>query len=131
MDRKQGLKVLHALRRAGLLGLLAEDADALKHLGSPNKIYCDNSNLMYVLCGQPDKGTLRETFFNNQIQAVGEASYPKRGDFLVYGKFLFEVGGPRKSFEQIKDQSNAYLAIDDTEIGRAARIPLWLFGFLY
>lgn len=131
MDRKQGLKVLHAMRRAGLLGLLAEDADALKHLGSPNKIYCDNSNLMYVLCGQPDKGTLRETFFNNQIQAVGQASYPKRGDFLVDGKFVFEVGGPRKSFEQIKDQANAYLAIDDTEIGRAARIPLWLFGFLY
>ena len=32
MDRKAGLKVLYALRRAGLLGLLAEDADALKHL---------------------------------------------------------------------------------------------------
>ena len=131
MDRKQGLKVLYAMRRAGLLGLLAEDADALKHLGSPNKIYCDNSNLMYVLSSHPDKGTMREAFFCNQIQAVGEASYPKRGDFLVDDKFLFEVGGANKSFEQIKDQSNAYLAIDDTEIGRASRIPLWLFGFLY
>ena len=119
------------MRRAGLLGLLAEDADALKHLGSPNKIYCDNSNLMYVLSSQPDKGTLREAFFNNQIQAVREVSYPKRGDFLVDDKFLFEVGGPRKSFEQIKDEPCSFLAIDGIEVGRASRIPLWLFGFLY
>jgi len=38
MDWRQGVKVIYALRRAGMLGLLAEDADALKHLGAPSKI---------------------------------------------------------------------------------------------
>ena len=33
--------------------------------------------------------------------------------------------------EQIKDESNGYLAVDDTEIGHAHRIPLWMFGLLY
>lgn len=131
MDRKQGLRVIHALRRAGLLGLLAEDADALKHLGSPNKIYCDNTSLMYALIGEPDKGTLRETFFNNNLGSEHELSCPKKGDFRVDGRFLFEVGGLGKGFGQIADLPNSYLAIDDLEVGRGARIPLWLFGFLY
>lgn len=131
MDRKQGLRVLHALRRAGLLGLLAEDAEALKHLGSPNKIYCDNANLMYALVGNPDKGTSREAFFNSQFCVGHELSYPKQGDFRVDGRFLFEVGGLGKGFEQIADLPESYLAVDDLEVGRGARIPLWLFGFLY
>lgn len=131
MDRKQGIKVLYAMRRAGLLGLLTEDADALKHLGAPSKMYCDNTNLMYVLCAAPDKGTVRETFFNNQLRLAGVPTYPKRGDFLIDGKYLFEVGGAHKTFSQIKDGADAFLAIDDTEIGRASRIPLWMFGFLY
>ena len=131
MDRKQGLRVLHALRRAGLLGLLAEDAEALKHLGSPNKIYCDNANLMYALVGNPDKGTSREAFFNSQFCVGHDLSYPKQGDFRVDGRFLFEVGGLGKGFEQIADLPESYLAVDDLEVGRGARIPLWLFGFLY
>ena len=131
MDRKQGLRVIHALRRAGLLGLLAEDAEALKYLGSPNKIYCDNTNIMYALSGEPDKGTLREAYFNNQLSVRSELGYPKQGDFRVDRRFLFEVGGPGKSFGQIADLPDSYLAVDDLEVGRVARIPLWLFGFLY
>ena len=46
-------------------------------------------------------------------------------------KYLFEVGGPGKSFEQIKDIDNSFLAIDGVEFGRGKKIPLWLFGFLY
>lgn len=131
MDRKQGLRVIYALRRAGLLGLLAEDAEALKYLGSPNKIFCDNTNIMYALSGEPDKGTLREAYFNNQLGVRSAIGYPKRGDFRVDGRFLFEVGGPGKSFGQIADLPDSYLAVDDLEVGRGARIPLWLFGFLY
>lgn len=131
IDRKQGVKLLHLLRRAGLLGLLAEDADALKYLGSPSKIYCENPNLMYALSACPDKGTLRESFFNNQVGEVCELTYPKCGDFLIEGKYLIEVGGANKGFDQIKDIPNSFLAVDGTEIGRGSRIPLWLFGFLY
>lgn len=131
MDRKQGLKMLHRMARAGLLGLLAEDADALKYLGSPNKIFCENPNLMYALTARPDKGTLRESFFNNQVGTMNLLAYPKRGDFIAEGRWLFEVGGAGKTFEQIKDAPDSFLAVDETEVGRGARIPLWLFGFLY
>lgn len=131
MDRKQGLRILHVLKRAGLLGLLAEDAEALKYLGSPNKIYCENANLMYALTSTPDKGTVREATFNNQVGEFYETSYPKQGDFRVNGRFLFEVGGPGKGFGQIADLPDSYLAIDDLEVGRGARVPLWAFGFLY
>jgi hypothetical protein len=39
--------------------------------------------------------------------------------------------GPKKSFNQIKDIENSFLAIDGVEFGRGNKIPLWLFGFLY
>jgi len=38
------------------------------------------------------------------------------------------VGGKDKSFDQIKDISESFLAIDDVEKGRGNKIPLWLFG---
>jgi len=56
---------------------------------------------------------------------------PKQGDFLVNGKYLFEVGGAQKTFDQIADIPYSYLAIDDVEVGNGNRIPLWLFGCLY
>jgi hypothetical protein len=45
--------------------------------------------------------------------------------------YLFEVGGKKKGFQQIKDTKNSFLACDDVEMGIGAKIPLWLFGFLY
>ena len=74
---------------------------------------------------------MRESFFLSQLSAVAEVSYPQRGDFLVDRKYLFEVGGKNKGFEQIKDIANSYLAVDETEIGHHNRIPLWTFGLLY
>ena len=56
---------------------------------------------------------------------------PKKGDFLVDKKYLFEIGGKSKSFEQIKDIENSFVVADDIEIGSGNRIPMWLFGFLY
>ena len=131
MDRKQGMKMLYALRRAGLVGMLAEDADALKYLGSPDKLFCDNPNLMSVLTPVPDKGTLREVFFNSQLSVGHQPTYPRQGDSKIDNRYLFEIGGAKKTFEQIKDLPDSFLAVDDTEVGRGNRIPLWLFGFLY
>lgn len=131
-DRNQGLKMLHALSEADLLGLLVSDGASLKKMSRPNKIYCDNPNIMYALCPNAEVGCVRETFFLNQIRSAGfNVTYPKQGDFLVEGQYLFEVGGRKKSFDQIKDIPNSYLAVDDTEIGIGNRIPLWMFGLLY
>ena len=86
---------------------------------------------MHALTEHPDKGTLRETFFINQLSSVADVSYPRKGDFLVDNKYLFEVGGASKTFDQIKNIENSYLAVDGTEIGHGNRIPLWMFGLLY
>jgi hypothetical protein len=55
----------------------------------------------------------------------------KKGDFVIDDRYLFEVGGKKKSFKQIKDMPDAYVISDDIEIGSSNKIPLWLFGFLY
>ena len=131
VDRKQGVRILYALGRAGLLRLLASDREKLKNLSTPDKLYCGDPNLMHALAAEPDEGPLRETFFLSQLETVAAVTYPDRGDFLVDGKWLFEVGGPGKTFGQIADIPDSYLAVDDLEVGRGNRIPLWLFGFLY
>ena len=130
-DRNNGLKMLRALERGGLLLLLGSKTKSINQLSRPDKIYINNPTLMYALSPRADIGSVRETFFMNQLSQAHELSYPKAGDFLVDGRYLFEVGGKGKTFSQIKDIPDSYLAIDDTEIGRGARIPLWLFGMLY
>lgn len=130
-DRIQGLKILYALERAGLLQLLTDEAKNLKALSRPEKIFLNNTNLMYALGNKVNIGTLRETFFFNQVSQVGPVSYPTKGDFLVNKKYLFEIGGAGKKFDQIKDVEDSFLAIDNTETGHRNRIPLWMFGLLY
>lgn len=130
-NREQGLKILYALEKGGLLGLLRTKVKALKHLSAPDKIFLDNTNLMYAVSDNVDIGNMRETFFWNQLSRHHVVNAPAKGDFEVSGKYLFEVGGRKKSFEQIKDVKDSYLAIDQIEIGNGNKIPLWLFGFLY
>lgn len=55
---------------------------------------------------------------------------PNKGDFIVEN-YTFEIGGKNKTRKQIKDIENAYIIVDDIEIGSKNKIPLWLFGFLY
>jgi hypothetical protein len=78
-----------------------------------------------------EAGTLRETFFYNQVSFLNRISYPRKGDFLVNGKYTFEVGGKNKTNKQVKGMEEAFIAADNIEIGFANKIPLWLFGFLY
>lgn len=129
--REQGLKMLYSLERGGLLSLLSYEPKNYRNLSRPDKIYLENPNLMYALTERVDKGTLRETFFYNQVSAVEEVLLAPKGDFLVGHDMLFEVGGKNKSFEQIKDEPDSYLAIDDVEVGYGNKIPLWMFGLLY
>lgn len=130
-DRNMGLKMMHALERAGLLLLLGDDTKSPNNLSRPDKIYINNPTLMYALSPYSNIGTIRETFFMNQLSESHDVRYPKAGDFKVDKKYLFEVGGKGKSFEQIKDLPDSFLAVDDTEIGRKSQIPLWMFGLLY
>jgi hypothetical protein len=54
-----------------------------------------------------------------------------KGDFVVDGKYVVEIGGKNKSFKQIKDIENAFVVVDEIEVGFGNKIPLWLFGFIY
>lgn len=130
-NRENGLKMLYALERGGLLSLLTHEIRNYRSLSRPDKIYLDNPNLMYALSANTEIGTVRETFFNNQLSTNNEVLLPIKGDFMVNRKYLFEVGGKNKTFEQIKDISDSYLAIAATEVGHNNKIPLWMFGLLY
>lgn len=129
-NREQGLKLLSLLEDAKLISMLKTPVKALKHLSAPDKLYLDNPNMMYALSEKVDIGSVRETFFNNQLSVNNKVSLPPKGDFKIDDRFLFEVGGRKKSFDQIKDEPDSFLAIDSVEIGNGNRIPLWLFGFL-
>jgi len=129
--RDSCLKLLYALDKAHVLHLLTTELKSYKKLVNPDKILLGNSNAMFALGGKTDIGTIRETFFANQVGRLYSLQYPKKGDFFACGKYLFEVGGAGKTFEQIKDEPGSFLAVDETDTGYGSRIPLWLFGFLY
>lgn len=129
--RDQGLKMLKALERAGLLALVDSKGLKLANLSKPEKIYVDNTNLMHAIVPRADLGVDRETFFRNQVGAHHSVAYTGVGDFVVDGKWTFEIGGKGKRFSQIADVPDSFVVNDDTSVGRGNKIPLWLFGFLY
>lgn len=131
VNNMQGLRMLYALDRAKILSLATSDYKSYKHLSKPDKVFLNNTNLMYVVCPSVNVGGMRETFFFNQLSVNYAINIPPKGDFLVDGKLLFEVGGKNKTFEQIADVENSFIAADDIETGYKNKIPLWMFGILY
>jgi len=124
-------KYLELLNKAGIIKFLSTEGVGYTLIRKPDKIYFSNSNLLYAFHNSVNIGTIRETFFLNQLSGKYRVSYPKTGDFLVNNKYTFEIGGKTKTSNQIKSLENAYLALDDMEYGFKNKIPLWLFGFLY
>lgn len=130
-DRKSLLSYLQYLDRAKLLLQLHSDTKRLAELAKPTKLYVDNTNLLFALSKNTQSGTLRETFFANQLSHSHELTIPTAGDFLIDNTYLFEVGGKGKTFKQIRNVENSFVAYDDMEIGLGNKIPLWLLGLLY
>ncbi|MDR1407101.1 MAG: hypothetical protein LBJ23_03505, partial [Tannerella sp.] len=132
VSRNSLLSYLVFLQKAHLIGLLKQDVSGLRTLAKPEKIYLDNTNVIYALeNSKPDLGNIRETFFFNQLNAVSKVTSSARTDFTVNDVFQFEVGGKNKGREQISGLDNVYSAIDNVEYGFANKIPLRMFGFLY
>lgn len=131
-NREGGLKMLYTLEKAGVLLLCTSQNRSLGALRKPDKIYLGNSNLMFALTALPNMGTIRETFFYNQlVSSAHSILLPAKGDFKVDGKYIFEVGGSNKGYKQIRNEADSYLAVDNIELGDGNRIPLWMFGLLY
>lgn len=120
------------LQDADLIQCLDSAAQKMSQMEHPDKIFLNNTNQLYAIGSlNPAMGTLRETFFLSMLKVNHQVQAPKTGDFLVDGKRPFEIGDRKKTFNQIKDHGQSFLACDGIEIGSGNRIPLWLFGFLY
>lgn len=131
VTRNQLLRLMSLLERASLIRQLQSDTNGLKAIGKPSKLLFDNPNVIHALSDTTDIGTLRETFFAMSMAHSHQLQYPKQGDLLVDGTYLFEVGGKDKGFSQIRNIENSFVAADNIEVGFGNKIPLWLFGFLY
>ena len=114
-----------------MLLLVDENITGLKKVQKPAKIYLNNTNLLYAYCENAEVGTVRETFFANQVVSQYPLHISKQGDFVISKKYTIEVGGKDKRFDQIKDIPDSYVVADNIVIGANNKIPLWLFGFLY
>jgi uncharacterized protein len=126
------LRLLDLMEQAKILQLLRSSSRGISYLQKPEKVYLENPNLAYLFADDsPNRGSLRETFFYNQLHVKHEVSSAKYGDFLVDEQYTFEIGGPSKTPQQIKGIANAYLAIDQIAGGAGRNVPLWLFGFTY
>jgi len=121
------------LEDAGIILTVSKGGRGLRQLEKPEKIYLNNTNLIHAISAgmSAEIGNMRETFFLNVTGAFHKVSSPAHGDFLVDGKYVFEIGGKNKDFSQIRDIKKSFLAIDNIEIGIGNKIPLWVFGFLY
>jgi predicted AAA+ superfamily ATPase len=135
ISRQSTLKYLTNLEEANLIRRVFTNLMTVTDLQKPDKIYLDNTNLLYTFSMEkPEIGTVRETFFANQLASAGHkveyAGY-KKGDFRIDDNIVIEVGGQDKGFSQICGQDHAFVAADDIESAYMGKIPLWAFGFLY
>ena len=119
------------LEKAALIAQLRDDTGGLRGLGKVEKIFIDNSNLMYALKGRNTNiGSVRETFFYNQMRVNNDVIAAKNTDFRI-ADYIFEVGGAKKGQRQLDNNPNGIVVRDDIEYGHANIIPLWHFGLNY
>ena len=132
LSRNSLVSALKMLEKAGLINALYKPAKGIGVLTKPEKLYLNNSNLIYALASNNSNiGNVRETFVINQLKGLYSLHIPKQGDLLIDEKLTLEIGGKSKSKKQVKDVPNAYIAKDQVEIGFDQIVPVWLFGFLY
>jgi len=119
------------MEEAGMIAQLRDDTNGIRGLGKINKVYVDNTNLVYVLAGEnANKGNIRETFFLNQCRVHHQIVSSNMADFKIEEKD-FELGGKSKGLKQIETAENGFLVKDDIETGFFNTIPLWHFGLMY
>ena len=133
VHRNTVIEYLNHLENAQLMHLLYADIKSVKKMQKPDKIFLENSNLLYALAdSQVQIGTAREVFVVNQLSYQHTVEYGKNvGDFKIDGRYTVEVGGEKKTFTQIADVPSSYILADDIETPYGHKLPLWTIGFLY
>jgi predicted AAA+ superfamily ATPase len=126
------LNYLYYLEKAQAIMLLSKESSGIKQMAKPDKVYLGNTNYAYALGGeQTNIGSVRESFFMNQVRVKNNVSFSNTVDFIVSGKYNIEIGGKNKTKKQIVGLDNAFTVLDNIEIGYSNQIPLWLFGLTY
>lgn len=119
------------IEKAGLIGQLRTETNGLRGLGKIDKVYLDNTNIIFNLVADKSNiGNIRETFFFNQMRLNHEVISSKKADFSI-NEFTFEVGGKNKKQSQIDKDGKSFIVKDDIEYGYMNVIPLWAFGLNY
>ena len=119
------------IEKAGMIAQLREVSTSINGFGKVEKVYLDNTNILNTLSDSaPDVGTVRETFFFNQMRVNQEVTSSPISDFQI-GDHTFEVGGKSKGQKQIREATQGYVVKDDIEYGHGNVIPLWAFGLNY
>ena len=131
ISRNDVPEFLTFMEKAGMIAQLRDTTGGIRGIGKVEKMYLDNTNLIYVLSPQSaDIGNVRETFFMNQMRVKNEVVSSRISDFEIDGK-VFEIGGRKKGQKQISSAEEGYVVKDDIESGYANVIPLWAFGLNY
>jgi len=132
MSWQSVINYLNYLNEAEIIKILYHEGKNLKSLTKPEMIYLHHPNQFYVFTDEIyNKGNIRESFFVNQLSYQHKVETARYGDFVVNGKYYFEIGGKSKSYHQIANIADSYIVADNIEFGFGNKIPLWLMGFLY
>ena len=119
------------LEKAGLINQLRSDITGIRLLGKVDKVYLNNTNLMYAIAGgNTDIGNERETAFYTLARVTDPVTTSSLSDFQI-GDYIFEVGGKKKGRKQIEAVENGIVVKDDIEYGSKGIVPLWAFGLMY
>jgi len=119
------------MEKAGLIGQLRNETGGIRGLGKVDKVYLDNTNIIYNLVGDKSNiGNIRETFFFNQMRLNNDVISSGNADFMI-DDYTFEVGGKNKQQSQIDKDGKSFVVKDDIEFGYLNVIPLWAFGMSY
>ncbi|HQH19066.1 MAG TPA: AAA family ATPase [Bacteroidales bacterium] len=119
------------MEKAGLIGQLRNKTSGIRGLGKVDKVYLDNTNIIFNLVGDKSNiGNIRETFFFNQMRLKNDVIYSEKADFVI-DNYTFEVGGKNKQHTQIEKDGKSFVVKDDIEFGYRNVIPLWTFGLNY
>ena len=119
------------LEKAGLINQLRSDITGIRLLGKVDKVYLNNTNLMYAIAGSnTDIGKERETAFYTLTRVTEPVTTSSVSDFQI-GDYTFEVGGKKKGRKQIEEVKNGIVVKDGIEYGSKGVVPLWAFGLMY
>ncbi|NLN24945.1 MAG: ATP-binding protein [Bacteroidetes bacterium] len=119
------------MEEAGMVAQLRNETEGIRGLGKVEKVYLDNTNLVYNLAREnQNTGNVRETFFLNQLSVKHQVVSSSLADFKIE-HIEFEVGGKNKGLKQIKSAKKGFVVKADIERGYLNTIPLWHFGLMY